>query len=140
MELPSVSHDELSDLLQSLPRLTASSGFTAQTLVRIGARRRPVRRLRAALAMVLSAILILSGAVGIRRHQQQMRDQQLRIEQQQLRKELEELKALSTERKPQVFVGSSGSIDFVVGVTPRPRPANAAAQPVSLQISDDGTY
>ena len=134
-----MSHDELSDLLRSLPRQTAARDFTARTLARAGGRQHGFPHLRSVLAIVVSAILLLSGAIGIRRHQQHVRVQQLRAEQQEIRKELEELKALSNEREPRVLVGSSGSVDFVVGLKRRPRP-QGAAQPVSLRIADDGTY
>jgi hypothetical protein len=134
-----MSHDELSDLLQSLPRASASDGFTSRTLARVGERRHVASHLRAAFAILLSAIMLLTGAIGVRRHEQQIRVQQLRAEQQQIRKELEELKTLSNEREPRVFVGSSGSYDIVVGLKQRSRPAEAP-RPVSLQIPADGIY
>ncbi len=134
-----MSRDELSDLLQSLPRESASDGFTSRTVARAAERRHAAPHLRAAFAIVLSAIVLLSGAIGIRRHQQRIRVQQIRAEQQQIRKELEELKTLSNEREPRVFVGSSGSYDIVVGLKQRSRPAEAP-RPVSLQIPADGIY
>lgn len=134
-----MSHDELSDLLKSLPRTPASDGFTARTLARARQGHRALPYLRKAFAIVVSAIVLLTGAIGLRRHQQQVHVQQLRAEQQQIRKELEELKTLSKEREPRVFVGSSGSYDIVVGLKQRNRPAGTP-RPVSLEIPADGIY
>jgi hypothetical protein len=133
-----VSHDELSDLLRSLPREAASIGFTARTVARTGQRHRSMS-LRVAFAMLLSAIVLLSGAIGIRRHQGQVRLQQFRAEQREMQKELDELKALASERDPQVFVGSSGSYDFVVGLKQRSRSAGQP-RPVSLHIANDAVF
>ncbi len=131
-----MSHDELSDLLRSLPREAASIAFTARTVARCGRPRRS-SSLRSAFAVLLSAIVLLAGGIGMRRHQEQARLRQLRAEQRQIRIELDELKALSTERDPQVFVGSSGPYDFVVGVKQRSRSAGQP-RPVSLHIANDG--
>lgn len=139
MECLTVSQDELSDLLRSLPRRPVSRDFTARTVALAGGRHHAVSHLRSVLAVVLSAILLLSGAIGIRRHQQQLRVQQMRAQQQEIRQELEALKALSDEREPRIFVGGSGSVDFVMGLKQRPRPT-ASAQPVSLHIANDGIY
>lgn len=134
-----MSHDELSDLLRSLPHEAASRDFTARTLARVGQRHRSRPHLRSAFAIVLSAIVLLSGAIGIRHHEQKVRLRQLRAEQQQIQKELDELKALSSEREPRVFVGSSGSYDFVVGLKERSRSAGAP-RPVSLHIANDAVF
>jgi hypothetical protein len=137
MECLSVSHDELSDLLRSLPQEPASIDFTARTLARTTGEHRSPPRLRSAFAVALALVAIFSGAIGIRRHQEQVRLRQLRAEQQQIRKELNELKALSKESEPRVFVGSSGAYDFVVGLKPRSRSAGEP-RPVSLHIANDG--
>ncbi len=134
-----MSHDELTDLLESLPHQTASRDFTARTLARVGQRRRPRPHLRNAFAIVLSAIVLLSGAIGVRQHERKVRLHQLRVEQQQIQKELEELKALSSAREPRVFVGSSGSYDFVVGLKERSR-TTSAPRPVSLHIANDAVF
>ena len=132
-----MSHDELSDLLRSLPRKPASDDFTARTLSLVAEDRRAHLRFRPAFASALTLVVLLSGAFGIRRHQERVRLQQLRAERQQILKEIDELKALSKEREPRVFVGSSGQYDFVVGIRPRPGSAGQP-QPVSLHIANDG--
>lgn len=121
-----------------LPRASASRAFTAQTMARVGDRRRRLPQLRSAFALVLALVVILTGAIGIRRHQQNEHVRQLRAEQQQIRQELEKLKELSQARKPSVLVGSSGSVDFVVGVGGRQQPKES--EQVKLVIADDGTY
>lgn len=132
-----MSHDELSELLQSLPRQPASRNFTARTLARAdeGRHRRP--RLRIVFALALTFIVLLSGAIEFRRHQEHVRLQQLRAERQQIQKELDQLKALSMARDPRVFIGSSGQYDFVLGLEPRSR-STGPPRPVSLHIDNDG--
>ncbi len=137
MECLNVSQDELSDLLRSLPREPASRDFTARALARRGEPHHSPPRLRSAFAIALALVALLSGAISIRRHQEQTRLRQLRAEQRQILKELDELKALSKEREPRVFVGSSGPYDFVVGLKPRSRSAGER-RPVSLHIANDG--
>ena len=132
-----MSQDELSDLLQSLPRQQASRNFTARTLARVDEGRHPRPRLRSVFALALTLIVLLSGAVELRRHQEQVRLQQLRAERQQIQKELNQLKALSKARDPRVFIGSSGQYDFVLGLEPRSR-STGTPRPVSLHIANDG--
>lgn len=140
-----MSHDELSDLLESLPRETASPGFTARTVAcatDASARRQRTTvgfTLRAALATVLVLAIFTFGALGIRHHREEVRLEQLRVEQEQIRKELDQLKAISQERDSRVLVGTSGGYDFVVGVKPRAQwNPGTHPQPVSLHIDNDG--
>ena len=133
-----MKHDELSDLLQSLPMTPASRGFTARTLARATTPRRSRRReVRAVFAFVLSAILLLSGAIGIRHHHETVRLQQMRAEQKQIRKELDNLKAISNESDPRLFVGGSGPYDFVIDLQ---HVRSSSAPPASVHIADDGVF
>ncbi len=97
----------------------------------------PISGLRSAFAIALALVVITTGGLALRRHQEQVRLQNLRTEQQQILKEIDELKALSKASEPRVFVGSSGPYDFVVGVGPRSRTAGQQ-RPVSLHIANDG--
>ncbi len=140
-----VSHDELSDLLDSLPRQTASPAFTAQTVARARQRAAGGRRaavgfsLRTAVAVVVMLAAFVFGAIGVRHHRQELRLQQLRSEQEQIRKELDQIKAISNERDPRVIVGTSGGYDFVLGVQPRAQwNPGTHPQPVSVHIDNDG--
>lgn len=139
-----MSHDELTDLLQSMPRETASPGFTARTVASasqsaVGGRRSAVVFvLRNALAIALALAVVVFGAFGIRHHRDEARLQQLRVEQEQIRRELDQLEALSKQRSPRVVVGTSGDYDFMLGVKPRPQSETERLQPVSLHIDNDG--
>ncbi len=139
-----MSHDELTDLLESLPRETVSAGFTARTVARAreaadGGRRTAVGfTFRAALAVALM-LAIFGGALGIRHHREEVRLQRLRAEQEEIRRELDQLKAMSKERDPRVVVGTSGGYAFVLGVQPRAQwNPGMHPQPVSLRIDNDG--
>lgn len=139
-----VNHDELSDLLQALPKTDASHGFTTRVIATVTERRRTVAapRYRFAIAAVLVAMLTTLSVVGtkvVERQHERARLAQLRNERQQIEKELNELKALSKAADPVVYLGSANGVDLVVDVSKvKPAAVTAKEEPVALVVSDDG--
>ncbi len=132
-----MNHEELSELLRTLPRETASSGFTSQVMRRTRVRRVEAPRWRLVMATALVAILAMVSVAGVRLVAQRERTARIRAEQIDLRRELEQLKAISKDAEPVVYVGSSGAYDVVLDVSKQKR-ITSTNVPVIL-VSDDGS-
>lgn len=139
-----MNHDELSDLLHTLPRTEASHGFTTRVIAKVTERPSPmpVPRYRFAIAAVLVAMLTTLSVVGtkvVERQHERARIAQLRNERQQIEKELNELKAMSKAADPVVYLGSANGVDLVVDVSKvKPAAVPAKEEPVALVVADDG--
>jgi hypothetical protein len=134
-----VNHEELSELLRSLPRQSASVGFTTRVMARARDRRIRAPQWRFAMAtMFVVAIAIISVAgVKITERNERLRLDQLRQEQADLRRELEQLKEISREAEPVVYIGTSGSYDVVVDVPRQNSKVSSTNVPVVF-VSSDG--
>lgn len=114
--------EDLRRALGSLPRVGASSDFTARVLSRLDARRaRRRRELRRAAAALLAA---LAGA-GLLRELGERRDQQrrqrleaLRVESRELEAELEALRSLTVGVEPSILLAGGDGYEVVMGLSP----------------------
>jgi hypothetical protein len=135
-----VNHEELSELLRSLPRENASNGFTTRVMAHARERRAERPRWRVAAATALVAIIVMVSVAGVRlaeRRDERLRVEKMRAEQVQLRNELELLKEMSKKTDPVVYVGSSGSYDVVLDVSKQKR-VTSTSVPVVF-VADDGS-
>lgn len=121
--------DPLDELLQALPRVRASDGFTGRVLA--GLERRPRRATRAgAVGWAAAATLLLVALIvgGLRVEHQQTIDEragraaQLRSEHESLRRDLARLKSQAEQERPVVYLGGTDQIDLVLDLTSVERP------------------
>ncbi len=135
-----MNHEELSELLRTLPRETASTGFTSRVMGRTRTRGAAAPRLRFATATALVAILVMVSVAGARmveHRETRVRTAKMRAEQLELRKELDQLKAITKQAEPVIYVGSSGAYDVVLDVSKQKRVTSTSVPIVFL--SDDGS-
>ena len=126
--------DPLDELLQGLPRVQASDGFTGRVLA--GLERRPRRATRsgmvgwAAAAALLLVALIVGGLLRIEQQQtageRANRAAVLRSEHQSLQQDLARLKSQAEQERPVVYLGGTDQIDLVLDLTAVERPVPLA--------------
>lgn len=133
-----MNHEELSELLRTLPRESASVGFTTRVVANARDRRsrRPQWRLATAtmLVVVIAAVSVIGVKITERNERERMA--QLRQEQAAIRKELNQLKEITRDAEPVVYIGASGSYDVVVDVSPNGK-VSSTNVPVVF-VSSDG--
>jgi hypothetical protein len=120
--------DPLDELLQGLPRVQASEGFTGRVLA--GLERRPRRATRSgAVGWAAAAALLLVALIvgGLRVEQQQTAERasraaELRSEHESLRRDLARLKSQAEQERPVVYLGGTDQIDLVLDLTSVERP------------------
>ncbi len=121
--------DPLDELLQGLPRVQASEGFTGRVLA--GLERRPRRATRSgAVGWAAAAALLLVALIvgGLRVEQQQTagerasRAAELRSEHESLQRDLARLKSQAEQERPVVYLGGTDQIDLVLDLTSVERP------------------
>lgn len=116
------SPEDLRRALRSLPRLRASSGFTADVLAALDARRgRPRRELRWAAAALLTAAVGVGVAreIGERRHElRRQRIEALRVESRALEHEIEALRSLAAGPEPSIYLAGGDGYEIVMGLSP----------------------
>jgi hypothetical protein len=124
--------DPLDELLQGLPRVQASEGFTGRVLA--GLERRPRRATRSgAVGWAAAAALLLVALIvgGLRVEQQQTAERasraaELRSEHESLRRDLARLKSQAEQERPVVYLGGTDQIDLVLDLTSVERPVPLA--------------
>lgn len=132
-----MNHEELSELLRSLPRQPASTGFTTRVVAKARDRRirRPQWKFVTATMVVVVVVLSIAG-VRISERNERARLNELRQEQAEIRKELNQLKEISRDAEPVVYIGTSGSYDVVMDVS-RNGKVSSTNVPVVF-VSSDG--
>lgn len=131
-----MNHEELSKLLRSLPRQSASAGFTTRVVAK--ARDRRIRRpqWKFVTATMLVVVVLSIAGVRISERNERARLKELRQEQAEIRKELNQLKEISRDAEPVVYIGTSGSYDVVMDVS-RNGKVSSTNVPVVF-VSSDG--
>jgi hypothetical protein len=128
-----VSHsntpDPLDELLQGLPRVQASEGFTDRVLT--GIVERPRRRTGSGVvgwsiaAALLLVALVVGGLEVEHQHaaaERATRAAKLRSEHQSLQLELVRLRDLAEEDRPMMYLGGTDQVDLVLDLTSMERP------------------
>jgi hypothetical protein len=125
--------DPLDKLMQGLPRVQASDGFTDRVLA--GLERHPRRATRSgAVGWAAAAALLLVALIvgGLRVEQQQTagerasRAAELRSEHESLQRDLARLKSQAEQERPVVYLGGTDQIDLVLDLTSVERPVPLA--------------
>jgi len=121
--------DPLDELLQGLPRVQVSDGFTGRVLA--GLEGRPRRTAGpgtvgwAVAAALLVGALLVGGLQVERQHaagERATRAAQLRSEHQSLQQDLTRLRSLAEEERPVMYLGGTDQIDLVLDLASVERP------------------
>jgi hypothetical protein len=140
---PSGDNPQVLAALRALPREEASPGFTAAVLERAAA---PAAAdggwSRATLALAASLVLVTVLTAGALERAHQRRELRgrvdaLRTEHDALQQELAQLKQLSAQEPAVVYLGGDESVDVVLSVDPKNRPASHAGAVVPVKTAGE---
>ena len=127
--------DPLDELLQGLPRVQASDGFTGRVLAGLAGRPRRATRPGAVGWAVAAALVLVALLVGRLQVEQQhaageraTRAAELRSEHESLQQDLARLRSLAEEERPVMYLGGTDQIDLVLDLTSAERPVRLAAE------------
>lgn len=127
--------DPLDELLQGLPRVQASDGFTGRVLAGLAGRTRRAPWPGAVGWAVAAALLLVALLVGgLQVEQQHAADEratraaELRSEHESLQQDLARLRSLAEEERPVMYLGGTDQIDLVLDLTSAERPVRLAAE------------
>lgn len=137
--------DPLDELLQGLPRVQASDGFTGRVLA--GLEGRPGRTTKpgtvgwAVAAALLLVALLVGGRQVEQRHaagERATRAAELRSEHESLQQDLARLRSLAEEERPVMYLGGTDQIDLVLDLTSMARPVPLApALPLDPRLATE---
>jgi hypothetical protein len=137
--------DPLDELLQGLPRVEASDGFTGRVLAGLEGRPRRTTRSGTVGWAVAAALLLVALLVGGLRVEQQhaageraTRAAALRSEHESLQQDLARLRSLAETERPVVYLGGTDQVDLVLDLTSVERPVPLApALPLDPRLATE---
>lgn len=135
--------DPLDELLQDLPRIQVSDGFTGRVLAGLAGRPRRATKSGAVGWAVVAALLLVGLLIGGRQIEQQhaagaraTRAAELLSEHESLQQDLARLRSLAEEERPVMYLGGTDQIDLVLDLTSVERPVPLApAMPLDPRLA-----